>query len=195
MPRWFSAALILLGACSGQPTAESRAPAADEGPSGSGAVASEQPPRDATAPWLRTLLAVDLEALPTDERATALGEQLGAPVTCPMPGTGCFVELPLAGFTTKVHLADDQAIQVWGPNEPMRMPQWVEGVEAEIDRSSLTALNPPGTRPDRLWRSPRRVVLLHDHSLESCDGFCPAMIWISVPEHPSARGYGFRDAN
>lgn len=189
MTRWLVIASLLLCACGPRPTSEPSDPPPRER---SRPRPDPEPSPDATAPWLRTLLEYDVRSAPSDERTIALGERLGAPVSCPQPGTGCYVELELAGFTTQVQIADDQAIQVWGPNEPMRMPRWVEGVEAEIDRSSLTAVNEPGTRPDRLWRNGRRVVLLHDQSLQPCDDFCPAMIWISVPEHPSARGYGFR---
>jgi hypothetical protein len=188
MTRWLVVASLVLGSCGRQPTSE----ATDPPPERASTHAAPEPSREPDAPWLRTLIEHDLRSAPSDERTIALGERLGAPVNCPQPGTGCYVELELAGFTTQVHVADDQAIQVWGPNEPMRMPQWVQSVEAEIDRSSLTAVNEPGTRPDRLWRNGRRVVLLHDQSLQPCDDFCPAMIWISVPDHPSARGYGFR---
>lgn len=192
MSRWTVAALWLLAACSGpgegapaDPPAE--APAPREVPSSP----TPAPPADETPAWLRTVLAWDIEEVATDRRTVALGHRLNAPINCPQPGTGCYVELELGGYTTQLHLGDDQVIQIWGPTEPMQMPMWVAVVEHDIDQSSLEALNEPGTRPDRLWRSGRRVVLLHDHSVQPCGGFCPAMIWIALPNHPSARGYGF----
>ncbi len=184
MTRWIALA-PLLAACGG----EAAAPPPSEPPPQ--APSTPAPPPDATPEWLRALLAYDLDAPATDEGVIELGERLGAPVTCPQPGTGCYVELTLAGVVTQVHVGDDAAIQVWGPIEPFQMPPWVAGVEEQVDRSSLTALNDPGTRPDRLWRSPRRVLLLHDHSDQPCGGFCPAMMWLARPDHSAARGYGF----
>jgi len=144
-----------------------------------------------TEPWLRELLAFDLIAQPTDARTIALGERLRSPVSCPQPGTGCFVELTLSGYTAQVHIGDDRAIQVWGPTQPFAMVPWVAGVEEQIDHSPLTQVNETGTRPDRLWRDSRHVVLLHDHSTQDCGGFCPSMIWIAAPDHAAAPGYGF----
>ncbi|MBX3275540.1 MAG: hypothetical protein KF729_35095 [Sandaracinaceae bacterium] len=184
-------ALALLTACSSPSGDPSGSPPAPADPPPRGEAPAPAPPPDETPAWLRTLLAHDLSGRATDARTIALGQRLGAPIVCPQPGTGCFVELELAGHTTQLHLGDDEVIQIWGPTEHAQMPAWVEGVEREIDRSSLEALNEPGTRPDRLWRSRRRVVLLHDHTGQRCGGFCPAMIWIALPSHPSARGYGF----
>jgi len=143
------------------------------------------------APWLDALLEFDLHATPSDALMTELGEALASPVACPRPGTGCFVQLQLAGHETQIHFGEDEALQVWGPTEPMQMPRWVETVERDLDASSLTALNEPGARPDRLFRDDAHVVLLHDHSEQPCGGFCPAMIWIAPPDHPNAPGYGF----
>ncbi|GAB5549410.1 MAG: hypothetical protein RLO52_39710 [Sandaracinaceae bacterium] len=188
----FAAALLLL-ACGG------------EGPSGPpggrSSTRDDAPPRETASPrraapdptegWLRELLAFDLRAVPTDARMVALAERLGAPAVCPQPGTGCYVELTLGGYVTQVHMGDDQALQVWGPTEPADMPVWVAGVEAAIDRSALEAVNETGTRPDRLWVDGTHVVLLHDHTGQPCGGFCPSMVWIAPPDHPSAPGYGF----
>lgn len=192
MPRWTVVAFGLLAACSGPGGGD--APTEPAEPSTRGEVPSSPtpaPPADETPAWLRTVLAWDIEEVATDRRTIALGHRLNAPINCPQPGTGCFVELELGGYRTQLHLADDQVIQIWGPTEPAEMPMWVAVVEQEIDQSSLEALNETGTRPDRLWRNRRRVVLLHDHSTQPCGGFCPAMVWVALPNHPSARGYGF----
>jgi len=182
------AALFLLSACSGGGSARGEERGDDETrPS----TRVEPQPESDEGRWLRELLAFDLRGDPTDARTIALGERLQAPVTCPQPGTGCYVELPLAGQTTQVHFGDDEALQVWGPTEPFQMVSWVAGVEDQIDQSGLTAVNTLGTRPDRLWRDALHLVLLHDHSEQTCSGFCPAMIWIAPPDHRAAPGYGF----
>lgn len=191
MRRSLVAVALTLAACSG-PSGEAPAdpPAGDPAPAPE-APAPPPPPENPTPAWLRTLLAHDLREEATDGRTVALGRRLRAPVECPQPGTGCFVRLPLAGYTTQLHLADDQAIQIWGPIEPSEMPAWVAGIERAIDRSTLEPVNEPGTRPDRMWRGHGRIVLLHDHSEQACGGFCPAMVWIALPDHRAAAGYGF----
>lgn len=185
------AACLLLLACGGEapsgggddaPSERDEAPARP-------APRTPEPPREAR--WLRAVLAYDLRATPTDTRTTVLGRRLGAEVACPQPGTGCFVELALAGQATQLHVGDDQTIQIWGPTEPALMADWVRAVEAVIDESDLEAVNAPGDRPDRLWRDDSHVVLLHDHTGLECTEFCPAMIWVAPPDHPSAAGYGF----
>ncbi|MEQ9079443.1 MAG: hypothetical protein RLP09_36625 [Sandaracinaceae bacterium] len=194
MTRCSIAAALLLLACGGE--TPSRSAEADPHEAPSRETRDEAPPREIAAPdptegWLRELLAFDLRAVPTDARMVALAERLGAPVVCPQPGTGCYVELTLGGTVTQVHMGDDQALQVWGPTEPAEMPVWVAGVEHAIDQSTLEPVNGPGTRPDRLWVDSTHIVLLHDHSGQPCGGFCPSMIWIAPPDHPSAAGYGF----
>ena len=189
MRSFIAFALFFLGACG---NGASEAPPA---PRNRPAPRTDPSPRPAASypRWLREVLAYDLSAVATDRRTTALGQRLRATVACPQPGTGCFVELPLAGVVTQLHLADDQAIQIWGPLEPSEMAAWVEGVEREIDGSDMDPVNATGARPDRLWRTSRRVVLLHDHTGLPCSGFCPSMLWIARPTHPSAPGYGFAD--
>lgn len=187
-----AAALLLLGACGGERRAEPSPPPPDEPPPPNAVQVPRTEPAAPPSPaWLTELLAFDLHGDPTDERTMALGARLGMPVTCPRPGTGCFVELELGEYTCQVHFGDDEALQVWGPTHAFSMTSWVASVEQDIDRSELTAVNEPGTRPDRLWRDARHVVLLHDHSEQPCGGFCPAMVWIAPPDHPAAHGYGF----
>jgi len=185
---WIVSALLACGACGSN----------DASPPGSGgerdeppASTDEAPAPEPYAPWLDALLEFDLHATPSDPLMTTLGEELASPVACPQPGTGCFVQLRLAGHETQVHFGEDEALQLWGPTEPMQMPRWIETVERDLDASSLTALNEPGDRPDRLFRGDGRIVLLHDHSEQPCGGFCPAMLWIALPDHPNAAGYGF----
>lgn len=188
MNHWIAMTVVLLGACGeARSTPNEPAEALPEVP-----VAEPEPEAE---PWLRELLGFDLQPMATDARTVELGENLESPVTCPRPGTGCYVELELAGQTTQVHVGDDHVLQIWGPTEPFQMPGWVTGVEEDIDRSPLTALNEPGTRPDRLWRDGQHIVLLHDHSGLPCAGFCPSMIWIARPGHPAAAGYGFPTAD
>ena len=189
MNRWIATTLLLC-ACGGEPNPPNEPDPAGARPEPE-APPEPEPPVAVTEPWLEALLAFDLDAPATDERTIALGEALGSPVTCPQPGTGCYVELMLAGQPTQVHVGDDHAVQVWGPIQGFAMQTWANGVEQEIDRSPLAALNEPGARPDRLWRDARHVLLLHDHTGLPCGGFCPSMLWLARPGHPAAAGYGF----
>ncbi len=204
MKRWIPAVLSLLCACeTPAPQAppdsvaevtdstDPESPEADHDGTAANRAAEPTPSSPSAEPWLQELLAFDLLGEPTDARTIALGERLASPVTCPQPGTGCYVELELGGHTTQVHFGDDQALQVWGPIDSSQMAGWVTDVEGAIDRSPLRRVNATGTRPDRLWRDTQHVVLLHDHSGLPCGGFCPSMIWIAPPGHSAAPGYGF----
>ncbi|MFK7990123.1 MAG: hypothetical protein AB8I08_29155 [Sandaracinaceae bacterium] len=163
----------------------------DDSPRGQGRPATAPPEADPTPAWLETLLEFDLSGPATDRRTISLSRELHSPVVCPQPGTGCYVELTLAGVVTQLHLADDHTIQIWGPTEAMEMPGWVAGVETELEASRLRAVNEEGARPDRLFEDDNHLVLLHDHSEQECGGFCPAMVWIGPPGHSAAAGYGF----